>query len=86
MSNYKWTKAGIRAANERAGYYFFNRKTMRFFGQTMKDFKVINRKDGRVVVYAPLKYGGVTVGEFIPKTGNVRPLSDELRESEGFKS
>ena len=86
QNNHKWTKSEIRASNEQAGYYYFSRKTMNFFGQTMRDFKVINRKDGRVIVYAPRKFGGLTVGEFVPETGNIKPASRELRESEGFEA
>jgi len=32
--------------------YFFSKETMRFFGQTLKDFKVYKQKDGRFLIVA----------------------------------
>ena len=34
----KLTVAGIRAANLDAGHHFFDRETMRFFGDTVRSF------------------------------------------------
>lgn len=36
----RWTLARIKDANTRAGFYFFSRSTMRFFGDTMRSFAV----------------------------------------------
>lgn len=36
----RWTVADIRHANSEAGGYFFARGTMRFFGDTMRSFRV----------------------------------------------
>lgn len=33
--------------------YFFSYKTLKFFGQTMKDFKVVQSPTGRIFIYAP---------------------------------
>lgn len=35
--------------------YYFDRKTMQFFGQTMKSFKVEKCEDGRYKISAPMK-------------------------------
>lgn len=45
----RWTLSAIKAANEAAGGYFFSRKTMQFFGDTMSHFGVVC-EDGKVFV------------------------------------
>ena len=35
--------------------YYFSRKTMKFFNQTLKDFKVYKQKDGRFLITAPMR-------------------------------
>lgn len=35
--------------------HFFSRNTLRFFGQTMKDFRVYKQKDGRFLFTAPIR-------------------------------
>ena len=37
--------------------YYFSRKTMRWWGQKMSDFKVSKCEDGRYLIQAPSKYG-----------------------------
>ena len=32
--------------------YFFSRASMRFFGQTLKDFRVYKQKDGKYLIIA----------------------------------
>ena len=50
--------------------YFFSRKTMKFFGQTLRSFSVKRQKDGRYRISAPMmdngKYMGDTVRYFNP--------------------
>lgn len=36
--------------------YYFDRKTMKFFGQRMSDFKIVTSWSGRVFIYAPLYF------------------------------
>lgn len=45
--------------------YYFSRKTMQFFGQTMRDFKVHKQDDGRYLITAPMrdKSTGKVVGK-----------------------
>jgi len=37
--------------------YFFDKKTLKFFGQTMKSFKVRTSPAGNIYIYAPLLVG-----------------------------
>jgi hypothetical protein len=48
--------------------YFFTRKSMKFFGQTLKSFKVVKLDNGNFYIYAPSKFGGFTEKEFNPIT------------------
>ena len=61
--------------------YFFSRDTMRFFGQTMKSFKVILSPDReRCFIYAPIRdrwesrFMGYTFREY--KNYNLIPVRD----------
>lgn len=48
----RYTLSEVKAANDRAGFYFFSRDTMRFFGDTMRSFKLEHvMEDGKPVVY-----------------------------------
>lgn len=53
--------------------YFFSADTLRFFGQTMKSFKVKKQADGRYKISAPMidsrgERRGETVRYFNPET------------------
>ena len=37
----------IKQRTKKTAPYFFSKDTMRFFGQTLKDFKVSKQNDGR---------------------------------------
>jgi len=45
----------IKRLTEETSPYFFSRNTLKFFGQIMKDFKVIKQKDGRYQIKAICK-------------------------------
>lgn len=45
----------IKYATQETAPFYFTRKTMRFFNQKMKDFKVYKQKDGRYLITAPMK-------------------------------
>ena len=47
--------------------YFFDRKTLKFFGQTLKSFKVQKLDNGNYYIFAPQKHG-FTEREFNPIT------------------
>jgi hypothetical protein len=42
--------------------YFFSRKSMRFFGQTLKDFRVIKSPSGRIFILANSYFNNHVVG------------------------
>jgi protein associated with RNAse G/E len=42
----------IKERTKKTAPYFFDRKTMKFFGQTMRDFKVYKQKDGKYLIVA----------------------------------
>jgi hypothetical protein len=48
--------------------YFFDTKTLKCFGQTLKSFKVVKLENGNFYIYAPTKYGTFTEREFNPIT------------------
>ena len=43
----------IKRLTNKTAPYFFSKDTMRFFGQTLRSFKVKKQKDGRFKVSAP---------------------------------
>lgn len=54
--------------------YFFDRDTLRFFGQTMRSFKVYKQVDGRFLIsatFGPGKPRGKTVRYFNPKNNEL---------------
>jgi len=44
----------IKERTQGTSPYFFNSKTLKFFGQTMKSFKVSKLTDGRYYISAPI--------------------------------
>jgi len=45
----------IKRRTEDTAPYFFSRQTMKFFGQTMRDFKVYKQKGGKFLIVAPMR-------------------------------
>jgi len=45
--------------------YFFSRRTLKFFGQTMNDFRIKKQKDGRYKIFADVFLDGQKVHETI---------------------
>lgn len=58
--------------------YFFTPKTLRFFGQTMKSFRIQKQKDGRYLIYAPICINGRNIGETIRY---FNPITNELERN-----
>ena len=54
--------------------HFFDRDTLKFFGQTMRSFKV-RHVNGRVFIYAHGKHGIITFREFMPQTKLLKSIS-----------
>lgn len=67
------TISEIKLATEEKSPYFFTRKSMKFFGQVMRDFRVKQTSKGNIYIYAPTYTGkggsffGYTIRQF---TGN----------------
>ena len=64
----------IKQLTETTAPYFFDRKTLKFFGQTMKSFKVQKCDDGRYFIQAPRKHGGYTRRFFNPANNKLENL------------
>ena len=62
----------IKALSHDDAPHFFSRRTLRFFGQTMRSFSVRKQPDGRYRIAAPIRHDGRivshTVRDFDPET------------------
>ena len=76
----KLTIYDIKRKTAETSPYFFDAKTMKFFGQGMSDFSVYKRKDGKYDVVAPSydigwdkskRFMGYTRRIFNPKTNEL---------------
>lgn len=50
-----YTIADIKRLTSETSPYYFTRKTLQFFGQTMRSFSVKKQDDGRVKISAPMR-------------------------------
>lgn len=82
----KWTLSEVKNALEDSGGHFFSRKTLKFFGQSMRDFGVANVA-GRVFIYSkrPNKSGTITFHEFLPSESRTRPLGKGFKHIDDVK-
>jgi hypothetical protein len=57
----------VKQQTQETAPYFFSSDTMRFFGQTLRSFKVYKQPDGRYKITAPMKdkQTGKIMGETI---------------------
>ena len=55
----------IKKSTKKTAPYFFSKETMKFFKQTLKDFKVKKMPDGRYRILAN-SWGGTTLRYFNP--------------------
>ena len=65
----------IKELTKQKAPYFFSRDSMRFFGQTLKDFRVYKQKDGKYLIIA--SNGKIWEGKHITKR-LFNPLTNEL--------
>ena len=56
----------IKRRLEDSAPQFFSRETLKFFGQTMKDFRVYKQEDGRFLFTAPIRQRCIGLHEAIP--------------------
>ena len=52
----------IKERTKKTSPYFFSRDTMKFFNQTLKDFKVKKLNDTEYLIYAPSYWNGRLMG------------------------
>jgi hypothetical protein len=79
-----YTIAHIADHNQRSGGHYFDRSTLKFFGQRRSDFRVKTLDDGRIVVYAHAHRGWdikddkpASLAVYDPATGGVYSPSDK---------
>lgn len=74
----------IKRLSEEDAPYFFSRKTLKFFGQTMRSFSVSKCADGRYHISAPLRIDGKIIGLterfFDPTTGKLERVERQEEE------
>ena len=56
------TISEIKNRTQETSPYFFSRESMKFFGQTMRDFKVKKQSDGKYLITAPSYWNGKLMG------------------------
>ena len=61
----------IKRLTKEKAPYFFSKDTMKFFNQTLKDFKVECMKDGRFKISADSFGDNETIRFFNPKTNDL---------------
>jgi hypothetical protein len=79
-----YTRTNIKSMNERGGYYFFSKDTMRFFGDRTSNYCVVVKGDSirirRIKEPSKPPQGTIPAGTwytFDPETGNIKKeLSD----------
>ena len=70
------TISEIKNRTQETSPYFFSRESMKFFGQTMRDFKVYKQNDGRYLITAAMRDNS---GKVVGKTERLfNPLNNEL--------
>lgn len=73
----------IKRRTEATAPHFFTREALKFFGQTMRDFKVRKQKDGKFMISAPIRQRTrFTTGPIFATIGHTRrifnPETNEL--------
>lgn len=96
----KPTITEVKAATLKDSPEFFTKGALRFFGQTMRDFKVhLDRASGRVFISAPSWWSGsspfthdagrhrvgTTMREYIPATGAAPARLKSVSAEEGVR-
>ena len=70
----------IKQRTQETAPYFFSKQTMKFFGQTLKDFRVYKQKDGKYLVIAESggnwQYKHYTKRLFNPETNELELITE----------
>ncbi len=79
LNRKNWKLSDISRRNKEMGFWFFSRSTMKFFGDTMKNFRV-RYKGSEIFVerVVPSKNIGnvCRVWKFNPETGDMKTVED----------
>lgn len=71
----KLTLSQIKAINQQTGHHFFDRKTLRFFGETMRNYKAgAIREDGLQLLYRVGGKAGSKTFLFNSKDGSIKRI------------
>jgi hypothetical protein len=76
----------IKRLPEAKSPYFFSRKTLKFFRQTMRDFKVKKQDNGKYRISCPMwdrftrRRVGTTVRDFNPITNELEMITEEEKK------
>lgn len=67
------TISEIKSRTQETSPYYFTRKTLKFFGQTMRSFRVYKQPDGRFRIQAPIlgNQRNLSIRYFNPKTNRL---------------
>lgn len=65
----------IKERTKETAPYFFSRGSMKFFKQTMKDFKVYKQANGKFLIVAN-SWGGTTKRIFNPETNILEHITE----------
>ncbi len=71
----------IKRLTKETSPFFFSRGSLRFFGQTLKDFRVYKQKNGKYLLTAPMFCGpgghrcGTTERLFNPATNELERIT-----------
>ena len=70
----------IKRLTSETSPYYFSRKTLQFFGQTMRSFSVKKQADGRILISAPMqdRFTGKIVGT---SERYFNPINNELERN-----
>ena len=77
----------IKTRLEETAPKYFSRETMKFFGQTMKDFRVYKQEDGKFLLTAPIRqrtrFSGSEIWATIGQTRKIfNPETNRLEREE----
>tara|TARA_R110002153_G_scaffold380_1_gene1866 strand:+ start:2806 stop:3066 length:261 start_codon:yes stop_codon:yes gene_type:complete len=86
MSKKQLTISDVAQLTSETSPYFFDKKTLKFFGQTMRSFKVYKQDDGRYLISAPIilnkgKQIGTTQRYFNPETNELERVPYEWEKN-----
>lgn len=65
MKSERITIYDIKYRTQSTSPYFFERKTLKFFSQTMRDFSVIKIAENQYRISAPMLHNGKQVGQTV---------------------